>query len=88
MLLGAESVILCNNKALESISFGGTLLRRWEVESNIRYLKIIGGPPGRESFLVAVDDGRIYKMFLHKTQPMLLVSVWTFFLLVIVLAFT
>jgi intraflagellar transport protein 122 len=45
-------VVLCLDKRLSMYSFSGALEREWVLDSVIRYIKVVGGPPGGEGLLV------------------------------------
>ena len=52
-------------RKLQCLSFQGVKEREWIMESLIRYIKVIGGPAGKEGILVGLKNGQVrYLCFL------------------------
>ena len=60
--------------ALSRYTFEGVRAREWVLESVIRYIKVDGGPPGREGVLVGLKNGAVFKIFIDNPFPILLVK--------------
>ena len=50
------------------------LTREWLLESQIRYIKVVGGPPSREGMLVGLRNGQVFKIFIGNPFPILLLK--------------
>ena len=46
--------------------------REWSFETDIKYLRILGGPPKREGMLCGTHSGEIYMIYLDNKFPILL----------------
>jgi intraflagellar transport protein 122 len=55
-------------------SFQGEKEREWILEEVIRYIKVVGGPPGREGLLVGLRNGVVQKIFVDNPFPIMLIK--------------
>ncbi|KDR19634.1 hypothetical protein L798_06155, partial [Zootermopsis nevadensis] len=75
LVVCTEHLVLCQEKRLQCLTFEGVKEREWVMESPIRYIKVVGGPPGREGLLLGVKNGQVWKIYLDNAFPVSLLKV-------------
>ena len=43
--------------------------RDWSMDSQIRYIRVVSGPAGRESMLVGLRNGQVFRIFVNNSFP-------------------
>jgi len=67
-------IILCQEKRLQLYNFKGRKIREWVLEAIIRYIRVVGGPSGREGLLVGLKNGMVCKIFIDNRFPVKLIQ--------------
>lgn len=75
LVVCAQHLVLCQEKKLQSLDFSGVMQREWVLDSFIRYIKVTGGPPGREGLFLGLKNGQVWRIFLDNSLPMLITTV-------------
>lgn len=65
----SQHLVLCFEKKIQLLSFSGVLEREWVLETPIKYVKPLSGPPKREAVLVGCHDGSVLKIFIDNAFP-------------------
>ncbi len=74
LVVTSQHIILCQEKKLQLYSFKGRKVREWVLEAVIRYIKVIGGPSGREGLLIGLKNGVVFKIFVDNRFPVPLIK--------------
>jgi intraflagellar transport protein 122 len=62
LVVTSNHIILCQEKRLQLYNFQGKRIREWVLEAIIRYIRVVGGPSGREGLLVGLKNGSVFKV--------------------------
>ncbi|KAJ3332247.1 hypothetical protein HDU76_000838 [Blyttiomyces sp. JEL0837] len=74
LVVTSQHIILCLEKKLQMFHFNGEKEREWNLEALIRYIKVTGGPRGREGLLVGLKNGQIFQIFIDNPFPIPLIK--------------
>lgn len=74
LVVTSQSFLVCHENQLQMYSFAGKLEREWSFDVVIRYIKVIGGPSGREGVLIGLKSGSVFQIFLNNPFPVLLLE--------------
>ena len=74
LVVTSQHIILCMEKRLQLLNFDGVKEREWALESVTRYIKVVGGPSGREGLVVGLRNGEVVKIFINNAFPIQLVK--------------
>ncbi|KAI9197284.1 WD40-repeat-containing domain protein [Polychytrium aggregatum] len=69
LVVTSQHIILCLEKKLQMYNFLGEKEREWTLDALIRYIKVIGGPPGREGLQIGLKNGQILQIFIDNPFP-------------------
>lgn len=75
LVVCAQHLVLCQEKRLQCLDFSGALQREWIMDSYIRYIKVTGGPAGREGLMLGLKNGQVTRIFLDNPLPILITTV-------------
>ncbi|CAG2056799.1 unnamed protein product [Timema podura] len=75
LVVCTNHLVLCLERRLQCLTFNGIKEREWVMESAIRYIKVVGGPPGHEGLLLGLKNGQVWKIYLDNVFPVNLLKV-------------
>lgn len=78
LVVCTEHLVVCQEKKLQSMFFSGQNEKEWNFDSPIRYIKIIGGPPGKEGLILGLKNGQVSTIYilLTITLTIFFLQVW------------
>lgn len=68
------NIVIANNNRISCYDFDRNLSREWTFESNITFLKNIGGPRGEDCILAGFKNGTIVKIFISNPFAIVLIE--------------
>lgn len=69
MALGSIHVLFCKRNVMEAYSLDGLRTRVWMVDSDIKFVKVVGGPCGKEGVILGLNNGKVVQVFLDNPFP-------------------
>eukprot|EP00940_MAST-03C_sp_MAST-3C-sp2_P003415 g3415.t1 len=74
MAVTSLHVVLCVDQKVLIVTFEGKIERQWILNSVVKFIKVIGGPEGRECMLVGLESGAAIKIFVDNPFPIQLIQ--------------
>eukprot|EP00127_Corallochytrium_limacisporum_P001930 Clim_evm85s88 gene=Clim_evmTU85s88 len=65
----SQNIVLCIENRLVNYDFEGKQICEWNLQSVVRYIKAIPGPPSHEGLLVGLKNGLVLKVFIDNPYP-------------------
>uniref|UniRef100_A0A0X3PNB8 Intraflagellar transport protein 122 homolog n=1 Tax=Schistocephalus solidus TaxID=70667 RepID=A0A0X3PNB8_SCHSO len=75
LVVTAHHIVLCQECRVTCINVQGQKEREWVLDSPVRYIRQLGGPPTRESLIVGMESGQTVKITLNSVFPVPLIRV-------------
>ena len=69
MVMVSNHLLFCKDSNLDLYTFDGQKLRTWTMESNISYVKVDGGPVGKEGVVIGLSNGNVMKLYIDNPFP-------------------
>lgn len=74
LIVLVHHLVIWIDQKIQLLNFSGVVEREWVLDSPVRYMKVIGGPPKKEGMIVGWKDGSIFKLFVDNAFPILLIK--------------
>lgn len=58
------NIVTCSDKKIRLYNYYGEIEREWALDSVVKFIKVVGGPRGKEILLIGQEDGSILKIFI------------------------
>lgn len=73
ILLTKNHLLVClDNRIISYELISTTIEREWSFDSDIKYLRVLGGAAGREALITGLKNGEIYLIYIDNQFPILL----------------
>lgn len=60
-------------RRIQCYDMRGLKEREWTLEGMSKYIKLLGGPPGKEALLLGLKNGQVIKIFINNPFP---IEIW------------
>lgn len=77
LFVTSQNLVFIFEKKIQLLAFTGILVREWILEAKINYVKVVSGPPKRESLLVGLANGVVLRIFIDNAFPIQIVNQMT-----------